>query len=139
VADSGTRGPTCHTPEGERSLVARSPDDDVYDRPRPPAYSPPSREPNGACGMAKGAREASCRCAWRSGDVGGRRWSVPGHGMVNGGAREQPRRNAVLVRAKRGQEVERRGGVHEAELSGELSRAPASNSHQREPYHGLSR
>jgi hypothetical protein len=59
--------------------------------------------------------------------------------MVNGGAWEQLRRSVVLMRVKRGREVERRGGVHGAELSGEFGHAPASDSRRREPYHGLPR
>jgi hypothetical protein len=140
MADSGTRGPTYHTPErgeitgGENSPTVRS-----STRPRLPAYSLPSRELNGARGAAKGAREAGCRHAWRSDGAGGRWWGVPGHGMTNGGAREQPRCSAVLVCVKRAREVEWRGGVHGAELSGELEHAPVSDSRLREPYHGLLR
>jgi hypothetical protein len=37
-----------------------------------------------------GAWEAGRRRARRSGGAGGHRWGIPGHGMVNGGAREQP-------------------------------------------------
>jgi hypothetical protein len=40
--------------------------------------------------------------------------------MVSGGAQEYQGRDAVLVREKRGQEVKRNGGVHEAVFSGEL-------------------
>jgi hypothetical protein len=67
--------------------------------------------------------------------VGGHRWGIPDHSMVNGGAWEPPRHSAMLVRLKRGLEVERREGVHGVELSGELGCAPASDSCGRDPYH----
>ena len=48
----------------------------------------PSREPNGARGMGQGAQEGGRCRARRSGGVGHRRWGVPSHGTVSGGARE---------------------------------------------------
>jgi hypothetical protein len=43
------------------------------------------------------------------------------------------------MRATRRKKVEQRGGVHRAELSGELGRAPVSDSCGWEPYHRKSR
>ena len=57
-------------------------------------------------------REAR-RWQWWSGGAGSRRWSVSGHGMAKGGARETHRHSAVLVRAKERREEKRGGGVHE--------------------------
>ena len=80
-------------------------------------------------------REARRR-QWRSGGTGSRRWSVSGHGMAKGGARETHRHSAVLVHAMERREEKRRGGVHGAELTSELGRALVSNSQGREAYHG---
>jgi hypothetical protein len=46
---------------------------------------------------------------------------------------------AKEMRATRRKKVERRRGVHGAKLSSELGRAPASDSHGQEPYHGKPR
>jgi hypothetical protein len=46
---------------------------------------------------------------------------------------------AKEMRATRRKKVERRGEVHGAELSGELDRAPTSDSQGQEPYHGKPR
>jgi hypothetical protein len=64
---------------------------------------------------------------------------VPGHGKANGGARELPQRSAVLVREKRGREMERRSWTRGTVCSGESRRTLASDCGGCEPYQGLPR
>jgi hypothetical protein len=67
--------------------------------------------------------------------VGGRRPAIPGQEMVTGRVLEHWWAEASKMRAKKGEEVGRRGGAHRAEISGELGHASASNAHRRGPYH----
>jgi hypothetical protein len=69
-------------------------------------------------------------------------WLNGGHLRPRDGtgvAHEHRETEANEIRAKRREKVERRGGVHGAELPGELGHALASDSHGRVPYHGKPR
>ena len=70
--------------------------------------------------MASGAREQAHRHPWRRGGPAQRRPTISDRDEARGGAWELHRVRVVLERVKIGREVERRGGVHGAELSSEL-------------------
>ena len=86
----------------------------------PPEASPRQGGPNSTPTAASGAQEQAHRRPWRCGGAARRRPAISGRDVARGVAGELYRVSVVLVRVERGREVERRGGVHGAELSSEL-------------------
>ena len=86
-------------------------------------------------GTGEARKEARWR-AWWVGGVARRRYADSGHGRARGDAHELRDGKAVLMRAKRRREVERRWAVRAEPSSGEEELTPARNYWSEKTYHG---